>query len=485
MQRLVFLMLVLMVGWVHATEIKGVRSWREPPYTRIVFDLSGAVPYRVFTMRSPHRVVIDFDAARASPHLVAPKALQDYVEGMRHAAREDGGTRVVLDLARPVTIAARMVPPTTAYGYRVELDLLPAASTEDVRPDPIATLAAVQKASAAMAERPAARADSASTASTPSADPASDPIAALAASLSTTQPAAAVSPAAAVAAPRQLRDVIVAIDAGHGGADVGAIGPSGVYEKDITLAVARELAAIIDRQPGMRAAMTRDGDRYLNLRERMNRARAMKADLFLSIHADAFRDRRVRGSSVYVLSRHGASSEAAKWLAEKENAADLVGGVSLDDKDAVLKSVLLDLSQNASMEASMTLANHVLGALRSIGPVHRKQVQHAGFMVLKSPDIPSVLVETAFISNPTEEKRLRDRNYRRKLAEAIYTGVLSYFDDHPPNGTRLALARQHKVARGDTLSGIASRYEVSVNSLRLANKLPSETVRAGEVLRIP
>jgi N-acetylmuramoyl-L-alanine amidase len=477
MPWLVFLILVSIVGWAEAAEIKGVRSWREAPHTRVVFDLSAAVPYRVFTMRQPDRLVIDFDDARISPLLTAPKAVDDYLRGLRHGPREGGGTRVVLDLVRPVSVAARMLPPTAAYGYRIELDLLASGAPPSVAADPLGALTALLP-TGSPSQRPVATAAAAARqAAAPPPPTPPRPVAVTPAPTSSAQPVAA--------APRVLRDVVVAIDPGHGGSDVGAIGPAGTYEKDITLAVARELAAVIDSQPGMRAVMTRDGDRYLNLRERMVRARALKADLFVSIHADAFRDRRVRGSSVYILSERGASSEVAKWLAEKENASDLVGGVSLDDKDAVLKSVLLDLSQTASRDASVTLANHVLHALAGIGPVHRKQVQHAGFMVLKSPDIPSILVETAFISNPTEEKRLRNQTYRRQLAKAIYSGIVSYFADHPPSGTRMADAREHKVSRGDTLSGIATRYDVSINSLKLANNLATEMVRTGEVLRIP
>ena len=285
--------------------------------------------------------------------------------------------------------------------------------------------------------------------------------------------------------PNTLRDVVVAIDAGHGGKDVGAIGPSGVYEKDITLAVAMELKAIIDQHPAMRAVLTRDGDRFLKLRERMERAREFRADLFVSLHADAFRDARVKGSSVYVLSQRGASSEAAKWLADHENAADLIGGVSLSDKDDVLKSVLIDLSQTASIEASIDVGKHVLAALKRLGPVHKKRVQHAGFMVLKSPDIPSILVETAFISNPTEEKRLRDRRFRERLAHALYQGVTDYFETNPPPDTRIALNRKHRVVSGDTLSEIADRYAVTMTSIKLANNLSGEMVKLGQVLTIP
>ncbi|MCP5199040.1 MAG: N-acetylmuramoyl-L-alanine amidase [Gammaproteobacteria bacterium] len=461
MRRLAFLILLCLCSVLDAAELEGVRTWREPPRTRVVFDLSDRADYSVFTMRNPERVVIDFKATRTHGRLVIPPGLAG-LRGLRHAVRGKDGLRVVLDLGQAMQVDDVLLPPSADYGYRLVVDLLaPGAPQPRVTP-------------------------------TPPPAPAPQPSPALSAPETVAaKPAPAVVTAAptpvttARARPARVRDAIVAIDAGHGGADVGAIGPSGVYEKDITLALARELAALIDRQPGMRAVMTRGDDRYLKLRERMDRARAQQADLFISLHADAFRDRRVSGSSVYVLSQRGASSEAAKWLADNENAADLIGGVSLDDKDDVLKSVLLDLSQTASIEASIDLANHVLGALKGIGTVHRKQVQHAGFMVLKSPDIPSILIETAFISNPTEEKRLRSVAYRRKLARAIHAGVAHYFDINPPPGTRMAEVRRHRVARGDTLSGIANRYDVSISSLKLANNLSSEMVRTGQELRIP
>jgi N-acetylmuramoyl-L-alanine amidase len=243
----------------------------------------------------------------------------------------------------------------------------------------------------------------------------------------------------------------------------------------------------------MKAVLIRDGDYYIGLRERMERARDKQADLFISIHADAFRNPAVRGSSVFVLSHRGASSEAARWLAEKENAADFVGGLTLDGKDHQLKTTLLDLSQSASLETSMEVADAVLTSLKRIGPLHFQRIQQAGFMVLKSPDIPSLLVETAFISNPDEEQRLRNHAFRQKLAGAIRDGVMAYFDDRESKG-RVAshrgaessiASRQHRVNPGETLSGIAMRYEVPAQKIRLANNLEDDTVRSGELLRIP
>jgi N-acetylmuramoyl-L-alanine amidase len=234
------------------------------------------------------------------------------------------------------------------------------------------------------------------------------------------------------------RDLVIAVDAGHGGEDPGATGRDGTHEKNITLAVARVLAARINAERGMRAVLIRDGDYFVPLRERIHRARLAQADLFVSVHADAVRDPGVSGASVYVLSAHGATNEAARWLADRENAADLVGGVSLDDKDNVLASVLLDLSQSAAMSASMVAAEKVLNELNSVGDVRKSHVQQAGFVVLKSPDIPSLLVETAYITNPGEERRLRDEKYQARLAEAILAGLRSYFHENPPPGTRLA-----------------------------------------------
>jgi N-acetylmuramoyl-L-alanine amidase len=237
------------------------------------------------------------------------------------------------------------------------------------------------------------------------------------------------------------RDIIVAIDAGHGGVDPGSIGKRGTREKNVTLAIARRLKERIDREPGMRAVLTRDTDHFVEHRERIARARRQQADMFISVHADSYKDRSVVGSSVYVLSARGASDESARWLADRENAADLIGGVSLDDKDSVLASVLLDLSQGASMSASIAAADMVMDELYSIGNVTRRGVKSAGFLVLKSPDIPSILVETAFISNPTEEARLVDPRHQQRLAEAIHNGVRTYFYANPPPGTLIARLR--------------------------------------------
>ena len=291
----------------------------------------------------------------------------------------------------------------------------------------------------------------------------------------------------AASEPAKLRDLVIAIDAGHGGEDSGARGKRGTHEKDVVLAIARRLARLVEKEPGMRPVLIRDGDYYIGLRQRIEKARKHRADLFISIHADAFRDRRVQGSSVFVISRSGASSEMARWLAARENASDLVGGVSLDDKDDLLAEVLLDLAQTATQEASNEVANRVLAEMKRVGKVHKKRVQRAGFVVLKSPDIPSMLIETAYISNPAEEKKLKSAKHQQKVANAIMAGVRSYFSANPPAGTLMAQnrPRRHVIRRGDTLSHIAKRYGVSMKSLRTTNKLKNDRLLVGKVLAIP
>jgi N-acetylmuramoyl-L-alanine amidase len=325
------------------------------------------------------------------------------------------------------------------------------------------------------------------------------------------------------------RKVVVAIDAGHGGKDPGSHGPGGTLEKNVTLAVAKELADQINRQPGMKAVLTRDGDYFIPLAQRYKIARENNADMFVSIHADAYTSSDARGSSVWVLSPRGKTNEAARWLADRENRADLIGGVSLDDKDDSLAAVLLDLQQGYAMQASESIAGNVLKALGSLGPTHRGYVERANFVVLRSPDVPSILVETAFISNPVEERKLRDPTHQSRLAEAVMGGVRNYFEATPPPGSWFAAqaARRagvqvassadsdsdddsakspalsdktvaasagsdedvrdlHKVERGESLRSIARQYGVSISSLKSANRLTSDaSVRTGMVLAIP
>jgi len=289
------------------------------------------------------------------------------------------------------------------------------------------------------------------------------------------------------------RDILIAIDAGHGGDDPGALGPRRVREKDVVLAIARELAGRVNQQPGYRAMLVRKGDYFIPLRKRRDIARAAGADLFVSIHADAFTHSRARGSSVYALSPRGATSVSAAFLAERENGADLIGNVNLGEKDDMLAGVLTDLSMTATMDASLGVGARVLGAVGRVSILHKKRVEQAGFAVLKSPDMPSILVETGFISNPTEAERLNTRAYQQRMAKAIFEGLGNYFLNTPPPDTRVAaLVRsgarpsEYVIARGDTLSGIAERYRVSVSEIVRTNRLGGAGgIQAGQRILIP
>ncbi len=431
--RLVLLWVMALV-WVPvaaaqaaALQVQGARLWAAPDSTRVVFDISGPVEHRLFTLKNPDRLVIDLPDAAMARKLKQTFSSGGLVKNLRSGPRNKKDLRLVLDLKGPVKPRSFVLKPNEQYGYRLVIDLFGAGAAGKSLPK--------------KADRK----------------------------------------------PKQFRDLVIAIDAGHGGEDSGARGKKGTREKDAVLAIARRLADLVRKEPGMKPVLIRDGDYYVGLRKRIEKARKHRADLFISIHADAFRDRRVQGASVFVISRRGASSEMARWLAARENAADLVGGVSLDDKDDLLAEVLLDLAQSATLEVSNQVAGNVLAEMKRIGKMHKKSVQHAGFVVLKSPDIPSLLVETAFISNPTEEKRLRSSKHQQRVARAIMNGVRRYFVANPPEGTRLAQAkpRKHVIRRGDTLSRIAQQYGVSMTTLRASNRLSDDRLLVGKVLKIP
>jgi N-acetylmuramoyl-L-alanine amidase len=429
--RLIALLLLCVSApiWANST-VKGLRMWPAPDHTRLVFDTTGPVEHSLFALKGPDRLVIDIKNAR----LRADTAKLDYskslLSGIRSAQRNGKDLRVVLDLKGAVKPKSFVLRPNKEYGHRLVIDLHDSAKKPALTRTTIKTISSRQKA----------------------------------------------------------RDIVIAIDAGHGGDDPGAVGPNGVKEKDVVLAIARKLKKLVDREPGMRGVMIRDGDYFVGLKKRVKLAREThRADFFVSIHADSFRDHRARGSSVYTLSSGGATSEMARQLAEKENASDLVGGVSLDDKDDLLRSVLLDLAQTATIEASTDVGSRVLAGLKSVNKLHKRKVEQAGFRVLKAPDVPSILVETAFISNPTEERNLRSSAHQQKLAQAVMNGVRGYFKHNPPPGTILALnqKRKHVISRGETLSEIAEQYQVSLDTLRSANNLRNNTLRIGQVLQIP
>jgi N-acetylmuramoyl-L-alanine amidase len=390
------------------TRVTDVRLWSGPEGTRLVLDLSAPARHEVFAIENPDRIVIDLENAE----LASPKGLPDGqgpVKAVRAGPQENHGLRLVLDLSSPQQLKSFTVGPDGSAGDRLVVELP-------------ATGASKGAASDSKTGAPSAHPGEAAGVAAPPARP----------------PETSKVVKRLAAADANGRDLVIAVDAGHGGQDPGAIGRGGTREKDVTLAIARKLAAEINAEAGMRAVLIRDGDYFITLGGRTRKARQLGADMFVSVHADSVRRRDVSGSSVYVLSLRGASDEASRWLAERENAADLMGGVSLDDKDDVLASVLLDVTQKESVSNSVEAADSVLAALRKIGTVHRPRVQHAGFVVLKSPDIPSMLVETAFISNRADERRLRDATQQQRVAEAIRDGVRTYFYGKPPPGTKIA-----------------------------------------------
>lgn len=436
-----------------AVQVTGVKAWSDQEATRIAIDLSAEVKYKVFTLPDPPRVIIDLQQTGMKKGAAGVTFPAGPITGLRRGVQNGTDLRLVLDLSRAVVPQSEFTKASQGNGSRLVIAL----------PGGGAPVPAVATAVTAQLEAKA------SAPSSPSAAPAPAP----------TPPAQAEE--------EPPRDIIVVIDAGHGGKDVGAVGASGTYEKDVVLDVARQLAALVNREPGMKAVMTREGDYFLKLRARTRVARENKADLFISIHADAFHNKRAQGSSVFALSDRGASSEFARLLADRENASDLVGGVSLDDKDDVLRSVLLDLSQTGTIKESLDVGGRVLERMGKLGKLHKSQVEQAGFAVLKSHDVPSLLVELAFISNPAEERKLRDDGHQRQMAASILAGVREYFVSSPPPGTLLARLgnSRHVIRSGETLSGIASRYQVSMQDIKSANALQGDAVHAGQVLRIP
>ncbi len=448
---------------VQAAQLKDARVWAGPEYTRVVLDAIGPLHYTID--QKDGQIVVDLRDSQATAGFSAPAA-QGLYQGISHV-RSGKNLLLTAKVSPAVRLKSFMLKPAGGQDYRLVLDLYPGndkSSTSAVTP-----------------------------------------------SYSNPTHSRRVAAEQAAAMLNGQRAVVVAIDAGHGGKDQGAHGPAGTLEKSVTLGVARDLAAEINRQPGMKAVLTRDGDYFIPLKRRYEIAREHNADLFVSIHADSFTSDDAKGSSVWVLSPRGKSSMAARWLADGQNRSDLIGGVSLDNQNDSLAKVLLDMQQGWAMQASDEVAGNVLKALAKLGPTHRGHVERANFVVLRSPDVPSILVETAFISNPAEERKLRDPAHQKRLASAVMSGVKNYFEATPPpgtwfaaqaaerNGTRVASVSNagtsgarssvnsdmHKVGRGESLSSIARQYGVSVGALKSANQLSSNTVRAGATLTIP
>jgi len=372
-------LLLVLTPFSSAADLKTAKIAVEAERTRVFLDLAGPVDYKLFEIANPDRIVLDLRDSAAAESFAAPGG-KGLLKSLRTGAQNKTDLRVVLDLAADVRPKSFLMPPDGGQSYRLVVDLYPKGKGK----------AEVVKS--------------------------------------------------ARVAPAKARDVVVMIDPGHGGNDPGAKGNAGTQEKNITMMVSRELKRQIDKTPGMRAVLTRDGDYYVGLEDRYHKAREMKADLFVSIHADAFTSSDARGSSVWMLSPRGATSEAARFLADRENNSDLVGGVKLDRKDNTLAAVLLDLSQSSTIEASGAVAQQVLRAIGKLGPTHRGYVEKANFVVLRSPDVPSILVETAFITNPEEERRLNNPEQRELLATAILNGMRTYLQSTPPPGTQFAVA---------------------------------------------
>jgi N-acetylmuramoyl-L-alanine amidase len=430
----VFITLILSVAsfYVAAADVRDIRVAQQEGVTRLVFELSGSSDHRLFPLSNPERIVLDISNVELTSSVMSSLSSlsSDILSRVRYAKR-DNGVRFVLDLVRSVKAKSSVLAANGTYGPRILIEL-----EYGVR-----------------------------------------------------KPATIVKSLATLS--QEKRDIVIAIDPGHGGKDPGALGQYKVREKDIVLSIAKELAKRIDAVDGFKSVLTRSTDTYLKLRDRSRVAREANADLMISIHADAFTKSSARGASVWALSLSGKSSEMGRWLAQQENSADLVGGISLDDKDQLLAEVLLDMSMNSTIHMSLNIGKSVLGEMRGVARLHKDTVQQAGFVVLKSPDIPSILIETGFVSNKTEAKNLSSRTYRVKLAASIAKGTVEYFTKNAPDGTLVAWKQKkhsdyiYAVTKGDTLSEIARRNNVSLTVLRQANNLKNDVIWIGQKLVIP
>ena len=456
-------------------DVKNVRVASSEQLTRIVFDTSGLPSYKIFTLNNPPRVVIDISDARLAMNVKQSVFSESVVSQLRHAERQGNKLRLVLDVKSTTVPKSFILPASKGSSHRLVIDLKTgkqsAIAATKVKPQKVKPQPDIEK--------PPVK-----TAKVEKLAPPTPKASQTAVKREVKKP---VKPVKKLPPAMQGRELVIAIDPGHGGKDPGAIGYAGTKEKKVVLQISQRLARLVDAEPGMRAVMTRNTDKYLTLRGRMKLAREKGADLFVSIHADAVKNRKVRGSSVYVLSKNGASSEAAKILAKNQNSVDTVGGVKLDGKDKMLQKVIVDLSQSATIDESVELASYVKNELKRIGKT-RDRIESAGFAVLKSPDTPSILVETAFISNPSEEKKLRSATHQQRLATSVFRGIKTYFHRNAPNNTLYAQLNkldQHTIQSGETLSGIAIKYRVSLSSLRDVNSLKTDKIRVGQKLIIP
>lgn len=446
--------LLCWAGIASGAQLQDARIVAVKDGVNLVMDLDKAADYKLMTLTGPDRVVVDIIASKTDIELdKIDLSTAGPIKKIRHGVQNTNDLRLVLELEKALKPKVSVVK--DAKGQRLTIEI-PAEGIQAKAPVLAPVLAKKTE---------------------------SDEV----------KPAKATKPTndRPVRTANRGRDIVVAVDAGHGGHDSGAVGPSGIREKDVVLEIARKVAGELNKLRGIRAVLTRSEDFFIPLRDRTRIARDNNVDMFISVHADAYRDQRAGGSSVFVLSDRGASSEMARWLAASENATELRNGASLGTKDDALKSVLLDLSQAGTIAESMDAAGRVLERLDRIGNLHRGFVEQAGFVVLKSLDIPSMLVETAFISNPTEEQKLNDAEFQLRLASAITEGVRDYFVAKPIPGTSLALGdgkedHEHVIAEGDTLSTIAQKYRVSMDQLKSLNEIADgDMIVVGKVLRIP
>ena len=415
---------------VSAADVDAVRLWRAPDHTRVVLDLSGATDFSTLSLENPERFVVDLSQSRLSTSLTSLPLEGTPISRVRSGIRQGTDLRLVFDLSASVRTSVFLLPPNDTTGHRVVIDLFDKTPTEE--PKPVLSVESLEG----------------------------------------------------------RRDIVIAIDPGHGGEDPGASGPGGLREKTVVLQIARRLENQLAKIPGFKPMLVRTGDYYVSLKNRRDKARALEADLFVSIHADAFREKSAHGASVYALSMRGATSTTAQYLADTENAADLVGGVELAEMDPMLAGVLADLSMTGTLDASLNLGALILEQIDGVARLHKKRVEQAGFAVLKSPDVPSLLIETGFISNPGEAERLATPAYQDKMARAIRRGIQSWFARQPPPGTLLAWQREQggrevTIAAGDTLSEIAERYGVTVASIKTNNGLSRDVIYVGQTLVIP
>lgn len=457
MRAIVALMVTIFIGLMslpsHAASVsvKNLRMWRAPDHTRLVFDLSGPLQHKIFTLKNPDRIVVDIIHGSLSKPLPRLKYDGIIIKGVRTGKRSTGELRIVFDLKRKSSPRVFVLKPFQKYGYRLVIDFSHDGKSRQ----------------AARAVQPPVTQSARKSRKDPPRTPPDV----------------------------RRKNVVIAIDAGHGGEDPGAIGRRyRTYEKRVVLSIAKELKRLIDREPGMEAMLTRKGDYFVPLPKRALMAQEARASVFVSIHADSLPKKKARGASVYALSQRGSTSRLAKHLARQENVSDFIGGVSKSE-DPLVHMVLVDMNQTTTIVESLELGSDIIRALAPVGHLHSRKVEQAGFAVLKSPVVPSVLIETAFISNPAEEKKLRTRYFQKRMARGIFNGIKRYVKRKGLRPSPRAVSRrtastsrggrEYIVRRGDTLSQIAQRYGVKAEAIRLANNKMNTKLKAGESLLIP